>query len=176
MSAGVRQVELENVAQVLRELKRVDPELRRRAPNEIKGAARGLLADVKARLPGELTPAMSRTSGKWRYPGRARSQVSLKFRGTAPRGAPSGSWPLLRIVSKNPALAAAEMARTAHAGTDRRGRRYGTNRGNAWLRALPGGRPGRYVWPTVEAGARDVEREVERIVDRYSDIVSRRLR
>lgn len=176
MTIGARPGRLENVDETLRALKRIDPDLRRRVPNEVKGAAQGLLAQVKAQLPGELTTGSTRTRGKWRYPARARSQTVLKFRGTRPRSTPVGAFPLLRIVTRNPALAAAEFAQRPQTGIDRRGRPYGTNRGDAYIGGLAGRRGGRYIWPTVEAGADRVERDVEKILERYERIVSGRLR
>ncbi len=171
-SVGV-DVELRNVGSVLRALKQIDPDLRRRVPDEIKSPAQPMLVEIRAKMPATLMSGF--TTGSKRYrPGRARQRTTLRFRGTRPRSAPGDSWPLLRVVTTDPALSITGNARRAQAGIDRAGRPYGTRRGSAMIAQLPGG-PERWLWPTVERWAPRLEDDIQDIIDGYARIVSRKL-
>jgi hypothetical protein len=160
--------EVENVPQTLRALRQVDPELRKRVPDEIKSYAQPMLAELKAELPAEKMLSGWSKRGRTGYrPGSARWKTTLQFRGSRPRNSPVDSWPVLRVRSKHLALIIADTAR--------KGR---TPQGRAMVAALDRkyGKSSRFVWPVVERHARDIERGIEESFQRYAAIVSRELR
>lgn len=158
--------EVENVAETLRALRRIDPELRKRVPDEIKSYALPMLAELKASYPAELTRGWSRGGRVGYRPGRARSKTSLQFRGTRPRNAPSDSWALLRVRVRDAAVSIADMAASGR-----------SPEGSGMVRSLRRhGRPSRFVWPVVERHAANIEKGIEASFERYAAIVTRELR
>jgi len=168
-----------DVTALLRDLRRIDPDLRREVPDRIKNtaAAQGLLADVRARQPAQPTtgwnvgPSRKTSPGRLNWsPGRIRQQITLNFRGSRPRGAPVTSWPVLRIQSKNAAQNVFELAGAKGDYKDPRAR------GAALARSLNRyGRGGsRTIWPAVEEWAGRIEREIEDIFEEYAKTVNRR--
>lgn len=166
MSSTNLKMNVTGVPEVLRALKKVDPELRKRVPQEIKSYAAPLLAEVKAGYPAQLLPGWS-TTGRLGYrPGAARSKTTLRFRGSRPKGSPRNAWPVLRLVAALPAVAMADMARVGR-----------TRQGAAMVRALGAryGTASRFVWGPVERHAADIERGIEASFERYAAIVNREL-
>jgi len=168
-----------DVTALLRDLRRIDPDLRREVPDRIKNtaAAQGLLADVRARQPAQPTrgwhvgPSRKTSPGRLNWsPGRIRQQITLNFRGSRPRGAPVTSWPVLRIQSKNAAQNVFELAGAKGDYKDPRAR------GAALARSLNRYGPGasRTIWPAVEEWAGRIEREIEDIFEEYAKTVNRR--
>ena len=167
-----------DVTALLRDLRRIDPDLRREVPDRIKNtaAAQGLLADVRARQPAQPTrgwnvgPSRKTSPGRLNWsPGRIRQQITLNFRGSRPRGAPVTSWPVLRIQSKNAAQNVFELADD--------GKYTDTVQGGALgrkLRAQYGRGGSRTIWPAVEEWAGRIEREIEDIFEEYAKTVNRR--
>lgn len=169
-----------DVGVFLRDLRRIDPDLRREVPDKIKNTAgaQGLLADVKARQPLQPTTGWhvgpSRKTGPGRLnwsTGKIRQQITLQFRGTRPRGAPVGSWPVLRVRSANAAQNIFELAgaRGDYKPPKARGQALAQ-----YLKLYHGKPASRTVWPAVERWARSIEDEIEDIFDDYAKTVNRR--
>ena len=168
-----------DVRLLLRDLRQIDPDLRREVPDRIKNtpAAQGLLADIRSRQPSKPTrgwnvgPSVKGRPvglGKWNWsPNRIRQQITLQFRGSPPRGAPADSWPVLRIRSQNPAQNLFELADDGKF-TDTA---QGTALGQRLRRYGPGG--SRTIWPAIELWARRIEDEIEDIFQDYADRVNR---
>ena len=168
-----------DVGRLLRNLRRIDPDLRREVPDRIKNtpAAQGLLADVRNRQPQKPTtgwhvgPSRKTSPGRLNWsPGRIRQQITLNFRGSRPRGAPVDSWPVLRIQSKNPAQNVFELAgaKGDYKKPKARGQALGRN-----LTARYGRGGSRTIWPAIEDWAARIEDEIEDIFQEYADTVNR---
>lgn len=164
--------EIDGVAETLRALRRIDPDLRREVPDQIKNTAgaTALVNTIRQRQPNTAP-----LSGWARYkrrpwqPGRIRNGIRLQFRGSRPRGAPAGSWPVLRVRSTNAAQNLFELAGRKSSGR--------TPSGQAMIRNLESryGRASRTIWPEVEKAAGDIENEIETIFRDYAKTVTRQL-
>jgi hypothetical protein len=169
---------IQNVDSTLRALRQVDPELRRRVPNEIKSYAQPMLADIKAGMPRQMLSGWSRKGRTgYRYSS-ARYKTTLQFRGRPPRTGtfttatgrtftvrPGEVWPVLAVRSKHLALIIASSARKGH-----------TDSGKAMVRKLnQGAQADRFIWPMVEKHTPDIERGIRDSFRRYEKIVNRQL-
>lgn len=179
MALGIGTQKVQNIPQTLRALKTVDPELRKRVPNEIKSYAQPMLAEIKAGMPAQMLTGWKRRGRTGYRPSSARYKTTLQFKGTPPRTgtfqSPSGrrftvkrgdAWPILRVRSKHLALI---IASTAEKST--------TDQGAAMVRALKErhGATDRFIWPHVEKNARTIERGITASLRRYEKIVNRQL-
>ena len=162
-----------DVTALLRDLRRIDPDLRREVPDRIKNtaAAQGLLADVRARQPAQPTrgwnvgPSRKTSPGRLNWsPGRIRQQITLNFRGSRPRGAPVTSWPVLRIQSKNAAQNVFELAGARQPGS--------TFNRNIMARH---GQPKRLLYRALQPREPIIEAQVRATIDRLEREVTRRL-
>jgi hypothetical protein len=162
--------EIQNVSATLRALKQIDPELRKRVPDEIKSYAKPTLTEIKAGLPkGPPIPGWSKRGRTGYRPSSARYKVQLQFRGTRPRNSPVDSWPVLRIRVFHLAAMIADTA-----GRRSRGR---TKQGRAMIAKLTKehGPASRFVWPVVEKHVDDIERGIEESFANYAKIVSKEI-
>jgi len=169
---------VKNVDTTLKALRQVDPELRRRVPNEIKSYAQPMLAEIKAGMPKQMTSGWSRKGRTgYRYSS-ARFKTTLQFRGRPPRAGtfvtpngrkftvkPGDVWPILRVRSRHLALIIASTARKGH-----------TKSGKALVSALNEiHKADRLIWPIVEKHTKDIERGIRESFRRYEKIVNRQL-
>ena len=162
-------VTIENVPQTLRTLKKIDPELRKRVPEQIKSYAKPLVDEAKKELP-TAPPLSGWSRGRFRWrPGTVRNGVKLQFKGTRPKNSPANSWPVLRLRQTSPAGAAFDMA-----GRKSNGR---TRSGQTMIREINArhGRASRSIWPAVEKHVDEIEKGIEKIFDNYSEIINREL-
>jgi hypothetical protein len=179
MAIGIGTKKVQNIPSTLRALKKVDPELRRRVPNEIKSYAQPMLAEIKAGMPAQMLSGWGRRGRTGYRPSSARYKTTLQFKGTPPRTGTfetaSGrrftvkrgdAWPILRVRSKHLALM---IASTAEKST--------TAQGAAMVRALRAkhGATDRFIWPHVEKNAKTIEKGITASLRRYEKIVSREL-
>jgi len=169
-----------DVGLLLRDLRRIDPDLRREVPDRIKGtaSAQGLLADVRARQPIQPTtgwnigPSRKTSPGRLNWSiGRIRQQITLGFRGTRPRGAPVNSWPVLRVQSRN---AAQNVFELAGAKGDYKKPIYRGQALGQYLKLYYGKGGSRTIWPAVERWAGRIEDDIEEIFQDYADRLNRR--
>ena len=172
--------EVNGVPETLRALRRIDPDLRREVPDRIKNAAeiREMVQTIRNLQPTsppvsgwarwKTTRYGATTAIRWQ-PGNIRRQINVQFRGTRPRGAPAGSWPVLRIRSTHGAQSAFEMM-----GRKNKGR---TASGKKLIEAVEKryGDASRTIWPTVERYANRVERAIELSFREYAKTANRRL-
>jgi hypothetical protein len=171
-------MKVQNVDSTLRALRQIDPELRRRVPNEIKSYAQPMLAEIKAGMPKQITSGWSRKGRTgYRYSS-ARYKTTLQFRGRPPRAGtfvtpngrrftvkPGDVWPILRVRSRHLALIIASTAEKGH-----------TNSGKALVNKLnERGKTDRFIWPIVEKHSDDIERGIRDSFRRYEKIVNRQL-
>jgi hypothetical protein len=168
MSAGIS-IKIENVPATLRALNKIDPDLRKKVPAEIKSYAQPIVADAKAALPSSA-PMSGWNRGRFKYSAsKARSGIRLQFKGTRPRNAPADAWPVLRVKSTNAAAAVFDIAGRKSTGK--------TTSGSRMIRQLnsTGGRASRTIWPAVEKHVKEVEHGIEEIFKKYADIASKGL-
>lgn len=171
-------MKVQNVDTTLRQLRQIDPELRRRVPNEIKSYAQPMLAEIKAGMPKEMTSGWSRKGRTgWRYSS-ARYKTTLQFRGRPPRAGtfttangrtftvkPGDVWPILRVRSRHLALIVASTARKGH-----------TESGKALVAQLNRRhKADRFIWPIVEKHTDDIERGIRDSFRRYEKIINKQL-
>ncbi len=158
------EVEVAGVADVLRELGRIDPELRKAAVATIKGALEPMAAAARVYVPGD-PPLSGMARGRrmaWRT-GRVRSGIRATVSVKADR---SGRIPLARIVQKDAAGAMWDMAGKASGGVTPAGRRM------VAVMTQRNGAPSRAMWRPVaaytsltEESLRDAVAEVERVLN-----------
>ena len=157
-----------NIPQTLRLLKQIDPELRKRVPDEIKSYAQPMLTEIKGNLPETMLSGWSNKGPTGYRPRSARYNTRLRFRGSRPRSAPHNAWPILRVESKHVALSIASMAGRKSAGR--------TDSGKAMIRAL--GRYGgadRFIWPKVVQHQPNIERGIRYSLDNYERVINKQL-
>jgi len=159
-------VEIEGVAETLRALRRIDPDLRKQVPNEIKSYAQPMLQDIKNGFGAEMLSGWSKKGRTGYRAGSARFKTTLQFKGTKPRNSPANAWPLVRVRSKHLAVIIADTARSSK-----------SRRGAAMVQKLNQvhGRPSRFVWPVVEKHMPDIERGIEATIRKYERQVSKEL-
>jgi hypothetical protein len=161
---------VQNIPQTLRLLKQVDPELRKRVPDEIKSYAEPMLTEIKGGLPDKMLSGWSNKGRTGYRPRSAKYNTRLRFRGSRPRSAPYGAWPILRVESKHIALVIASMA----------GRKTGgkTTSGKAMISALRQryGGADRFIWPYVVKHQPNIERGIRNSLERYETILNRELK
>jgi len=169
---------VQNVPETLRLLRQVDPELRRRVPNEIKSYAQPMLAEIKSGMPKTIMRGWS-TKGRtgYRYSS-ARFKTTLQFRGRPPAAGVyrdrngrafavkrAEVWPILRVRSKHLGMILASTARQGH-----------TESGRAFVEKLNEKRKAdRFIWPIVEKHTDDIERGIKSSLRRYEKIVNKEL-
>lgn len=166
MGIGIRQKPVQNIPQTLATLRRIDPDLRKRVPNEIKAYAQPMLAEIRAGMPARLTDDWTRKGRLGYRPSSARYKTTLQFRGAKPKNAPADSWPILRVRSKHLAMIIASTARKSH-----------TVSGMWMIRKLNQdyGRADRFIWPVVEKHTKNIERGIRDSFRRYEKIINREL-
>jgi hypothetical protein len=179
LGIGTGRRPVQNIPQTLRALKSVDPELRRRVPNEIKSYAQPMLAEIKAGMPARVLSGWKRGGRTGYRPSSARYKTTLQFKGTPPRTGTfetaSGrrftvkrgdAWPILRVRSKHLAVMIASTADKSQ-----------TLRGQHMVGKLKQqyGGTDRFIWPHVEKNMKTIERGIRSSLVRYEKIVNRQL-
>lgn len=162
-------VEVDGVAETLKVLNRVLPELKRQTVRNIRAAGQPAIEAVR-----QLIPTASPLSGwaqyNWTTPrgynigsynaAKARAGVKVQFRGSKVRGAADpNTIPLLRLRQTDAAGAAYDMAGRISSGKGPNGRQF--------IQVLTSrdGHPSRTMWPGAERAMPVVTRQVEAAVD-----------
>lgn len=156
-------------------LKDVDPDLRKQAIKELKGAAAPLQAAAR-----ELIPDSRPLTNWYNWPKRgkntgwdsaqAKRGVKVAFRSGRVRGQTRDVFPLLTLIQSNPAGAIYDIA-----GRSTRGK---TVAGQNFIIGLEreGGKASRTMWPAVEKNVGRIEGDVEQAAERIMDAATRKLR
>ena len=171
-------VSADNLAVVLRELKNLDPNLRKELVKEMKSAvnpiARDLLSNIPTQAPlSGFSPQAGSSPYVWRKP---RVSVKTPF---ARRAKKAGTYPVVSIQFNdrrpNAGLSILELAGTANVGRSKGGL---TPQGAAMIRNLPAMRKGlgRFVIPEFKEKQAEATRLAVRILDKFAQKVGRRLR
>lgn len=169
MSASAN-VRVTGVRETLKELKKIDPELRKQAVKEMRTAAQPLVTEVKSGMP-------DRPLENWQEEGelgwktsKVRQSVKLKFGGKRVRSQAGNQYPLLRLVIGSPAGAAFDKAGRRNAPTSPQGRAFIENLTRKY------GSASRRAWPATEKHMDNIERGVKQAVDKASAQINQELR
>lgn len=155
--------QVDGVPEVLRTLRRLEPQIRKEAPKRLKAAASPLVGAARAEVP--TGPPMS----GWHKGGRIgwdsaaiRRTITIRFRGTARK---PGEFTLLKLYSKSPALSVYDFAEKPRR-KGRGGKRNNPNSSEAFIRNVKqaGGKPSRVMWRAAERQLPAVQREVTSVL------------
>jgi hypothetical protein len=170
MSARMN-VTITGVKETLREINKVEPELRKEIVSDFKQIVAPVIAQIKRALPVE--PPLSGFARSWTQGNNAKTPwigatvtktVTAKV-DTRKRG---NSLAVMKIVMKSPAGAIADMA----------GKKGGdTPQGRIMIAALERryGRASRFMWPSYIDQAQEIEANIERVVEKVAEATTRRL-
>lgn len=156
------------VKEALKELRDIDPELRKAINARAKDVVKPATDAMKAQYPAQLLSGMRRN---WQQRGRqlfpydqaaARRGVTLKVN-TGKR-----STSVISIIQKNPAAAIIDMA-------GKKG--GGSAQGSRFVDALTAlfGQPSRVMWPTFEKNQNDVTENMREVVEDLMAAVGKRV-
>lgn len=156
-------------ANLLKALKSIDPELRKRLVQRVKAIGKPIETSIKSNLP--TSAPLSKFNNPYRLGwnvGKPANSTSMRFRSSANKE--RAVTPLLSIRTNSAAVAVVDMAG--------RGRGGSTPQGRAMVRNLNerAGRASRYVWPAGLAAQPQAEREIQITIDEASKIVNDRYR
>lgn len=159
-------VDVSGLAEVVRELRKIQPELAKELPKAMKVVGQPLIAEARTLLP---TPTPLSNWGNWtlaresggdrNWTRKAYSGITVKSNTGAPRG--RNRIDLLELIQKDAAGAIYENAGRRVQTNDPRGLRFIDN-----LNAKHGPSP-RYLWPAVEKNLRYLNDSVQDAVDRW---------
>lgn len=143
------------VRETLRELRRVDPELRRRLQRDLRGAAEPMRSAIIKNIPAAAP--LSGLASWWARPHR----VGIRTGGRAKWG--RDTIPLIRLQVRARGPVMVDMARVGR-----------TPQGRALIRNI-GGSASRYVYPAVESAMPATRRAVLAVCERIVSETDRRL-
>ena len=172
MNQGLKlDIKVEGLAELFRDLGRIDPELRKHAVKNVYEAGKVIQQDARRRVPAE--PPMSGwrrrrgARGKWVWnPSATRSRVRLKVStGSAKRD----EIRLVRVIQSDAAGSIYDMAGRKSGGRSKSGQQFVRNLNRK-------GRASRTMWPAAEAKKDEVERALKAAIDDMADTINRRMR
>ena len=153
-------IEVNGVADAIKILQRVNPELKKQTVKSMKAAA-APVEEAARRLVPDVRPLSGWTSWKGGFdPVKVRRAIKVAFRGTKVRDSRDpNKIPLLTLRQKNAAGAIYDMAGRRSSGS--------TDAGRVFIRELTnrGGPASRTMWPGAEAGMPAVVKQVEEAID-----------
>jgi len=165
VSAGL---EVEGVAEVLRALGKVDPELRKATINNMKKAGEPMAQDARSLFPsasplsnwGNWTTPKGRVIGPYN-PAKVKRGVKIAYKGSKVRGSDKNTIPLLTMRQTDAAGAIVDMA-------GRRSNGNGAN-GRAFVNAMRSlGVASRAMWPAAQRNMDRVTAAVEDAINEMS--------
>ena len=165
-------IEVVGVAETLRALTQIDPELRKAVIKDMKRAAAPLEAAARANIPARALTNWGTWQGGFNQ-GKAQKGVKTAFRSGKVKGKSGDHFPLLSLRQTNAAGAIFEMAGRAGG----RGRRSeGAARGAAMISKLNTyGTASRTLWPAVERNFDVVEAALEQAVSSMSAEIQKQI-
>jgi hypothetical protein len=161
------------LAEALKTLQKVDPELRKEVIKGMKVAAAPLEAAARSLVP-DARPLTNwyGWKGGWN-PTAVRKGVKVAFRGGRVKGQDRDVFPLLTLRQTNAAGAIFDIAGRSFPGRGAEGK----ERGAAMVAKLnESAQPSRGMWPAVERNMPAVTAALEDVVGKVSDRINRELR
>jgi hypothetical protein len=165
-------IEVEGLAEALKTLQTIDPELRKEVIKGMKVAASPLEAAARALVPDSrpLTNWYG-WKGGWE-PSTVKKGIKVAFRGGRVRGQNQDVFPLLTLRQTNAAGAIFDIAGRSFPG---RGAEGGA-RGRAMVNKLDEtARPSRSMWPAAERQMPAVNTALEGVIQTVSDRINKEL-
>lgn len=159
-------IDTDGIAELVKALRKVEPELARQLPREMRQAGKPLVQDARDLLP---EPSPLSNWGAWNNRGRDRSWTRKARSGvriTTNTGARKGvhTINLMALEAKDPAAAIYE-----NAGRKRPGAINSSDAGDRFVAALNNEQTSpRFLWPAVEMNIPKLNRELQDVVDRWS--------
>ena len=165
---GYKSVEVSGVKSAIKELRKIDPELRKQFNKDAKEVVRPVIEAAKRNYPATLLSGMSRAwtqGGKPKFPysqSKAKSGVRLKVdtRGKAVS--------IINVAQNNPAAAIIDMA----------GKKGGdSRRGEVFIANLTekAGRPSRVMWPAFESNETQVQFAMVQLINSVMERVDKEI-
>jgi len=154
---GYKSVEVSGVKEAVKELRKIDPELRKQFNKDAKKVAEPVINDAKSQYPSMYLSGMSRIwtqNGVAKFPysqSKAKSGVRVK---TDTRGKAIS---IISITQNNPAAAIVDMAGKKGGGSAR-GQRFIANL------TAKAGNPSRVMWPAFERNETEVTFQMTELV------------
>jgi len=159
------EIEVVGVAEALKTLAKVDPELRKAVIKDMKAAAAPLEAAARANVPARPLTNWYGWKGGFDQ-GKAQKGIKAAFRGGKVRGKGGDHFPLLSLRQTNAGGAIFEMA--GRAGGSGKGSE-GAARGQAMIAKLnEHGTASRTLWPAVERNFGAVESALTTVIENMS--------
>ena len=165
---GYKSVEVSGVKSAIKELRKIDPELRKQFNKDAKEVVRPVIEAAKANYPATFLSGMSRAwtqNGKPKFPysqSKAKSGVRLKVdtRGKAVS--------IINVAQNNPAAAIIDMA-------GKKG--GGSRRGEVFIANLTEkvGRPSRVMWPAFESNETQVQFAMVQLINSVMERVDKEI-
>ena len=165
---GYKSVEVSGVKSAIKELRKIDPELRKQFNQDAKEVVRPVIEAAKANYPATFLSGMSRAwtqGGKPKFPysqRKAKSGVRLKVdtRGKAVS--------IINVAQNNPAAVIVDMA-------GKKG--GGSRRGEVFIANLTekAGRPSRVMWPAFESNETQVQFAMVQLINSVMERVDKEI-
>lgn len=176
-----------DVKALTRALNEIDKDLKTQMVRDIKGTAKGLQTDIKRAIPTVSPLRGANTNGRLGWgQGKRANTVTINYKSTG--STTKTVTPLLKLTVQSPLTAVLDMAGRG-SGTPRRNmtrdyqvngrtrRHRVTTQGRGLINKMnQKGRPSRYAWSTVEDKLPQVAREVQAILDKASQKISRKFK
>ena len=165
---GYKSVEVSGVKSAIKELRKIDPELRKQFNKDAKEVVRPVIEAAKSDYPATFLSGMSRAwtqNGKPKFPysqSKAKSGVRLKVdtRGKAVS--------IINVAQNNPAAVIVDMA-------GKKG--GGSRRGEVFIANLTekARRPSRVMWPAFESNETQVQFAMVQLIDSVMERVDKEI-
>ena len=163
------ELEVKGVAQMLRTLKEMDPELRKTTVRAIKAPARIIANDARSRVPAKPPMSGWRGGARKKFPTWNDPAKGIKVKFSSGMSQRKRSWDLVRIVQTDGAGSVFDMA--GKRGGD------GTRQSEQFLANLRRhGQPSRTLWPAVEKHGTEVTAAIKLAVAETEAILNARLK
>jgi hypothetical protein len=181
-----------DIRELQRRLKRLDPELRKQLLREAKKPAKPVQEAIKNRL-ASVTPPSGMTRGRLNWnastdgKGRVHSPTNVKIEFRTKSSGSRKFTSLVRVRATSPAVTMADMAGRSGASIDSgykgsgRTRQYQwkngvrthkvNGQGRALIRAL-GGKASRFVYPAAESSLPQAMNEIDKVITNFAKMVN----
>lgn len=166
-------IKTEGIADLIKALRKVEPELARQLPREMRQAGKPIVQDARDLLP---EPSPLSNWGAWNNRGRdrswtrkARSGIQIETNTGARKGVHTIN--LMALTEKDGAGAIYE-----NAGRKRQGSINSSDAGDRFVAALNNEQTSpRFLWPAVEMNIPRLNRELQKVIDRWSQELEKKV-
>ena len=170
-------IEVRGLKEALRDLQKLEPELRKEINKEIRNTVKPLVTNINGRIPG--APPLSGMAHNGRTGWARKKPVAIKIDARAPRNRPNRPFQsivsVVRVGTKDAPTAIVDMAGKAGGGSSRRPPQF---RRPNFATALSSrlGPPSRFMWRDIDGQIELIGRELQPIIERVEDEINRDLK